>query len=547
MLHLLHHHGHDGAPVLVDVGAQPIDDARLRRRRTLAFAVLLVCCFTSVVDLTVTNLALPSIATDLHVGTGALQWVVDSYNLAIAGLLLVGGGLADRYGRKRIFLIGFTLFGLGCLAAAFSGGVGALVAARTVMGIGAAFVLTPSMAIISVLFPPDRRARAIAIWAIVGGLGIAVGPVIGGLLLDSFSWGSVFLINVPIVVVAVAVGIFVLPESRRPGLGRMDLTGAALSVIGLGALMFGIIEGPTRGWGSSLIIGSIVIGIATIAAFILWERRCPSPMFDVRILRRPAVAIGSLVLFVDFLSMTTMLFLVPNYLQSVRDMSVITTGFVLLAFAGSFALMSNVMPKLVVRFRPDRLAATGMVLAVVAAIVFAFAPTRGGAALIVVGLLVAGLSIAFMLTPSSTMIINGLPEEQAGEGSSLSMVARFVGATFGVAMAGTVFSVVFTDRVEDAAASAGVTFTPDMTSSFHNAVAAATKVGGETGRRIIATAHHAFDAGFAWAFGSVAVVSVLGLVAMVLVDRGGVEEATMIAVDTAEGEELVDREDVADD
>ena len=546
MLHLLHHHQHDGRVGVVDgvhdVGAaSEIDGTRAERRRRLAFAVLLVCCFATVVDLTVTNLALPAIATDLHVGTSALQWVVDAYNLAIAGLLLLGGGLADRFGRKRIFLLGFALFGVGCLIAAFSGSVAMLVGARAVMGVGAAFVLTPSMAIISVLFPPERRSRAIALWAVVGGLGIAVGPVIGGLLLDAFWWGSVFLINVPIVAVAVVLGIVVLPESTRPGAQRLDLIGAVLSAFGLATLVYGIIEGPSRGWGSPIIVGAILVGALVVVTFVLWELRAEAPMFDVRILKRPAVAIGAFVLFVDYVSMTSMLFLVPNWLQSVRHLSVITTGLVLLSFAVSFGVMSNLMPRFIARYRANHLMIVGLAFAIVDAVAFAIAPSFGGTGLVVVGFLVAGVSIAFMLTPSSTVIINALPEDKAGEGSSLSMLARFLGATFGVALAGTVFAIVFSSRVERAAARYGVTFTRDMTSSFHNAVAEADRLGGDVGRRIAAVAHEAFDAGFAWAFGVIAAVCLAGLVAMLVIDRriegDGQDE---VVVDTARGDLRVD-------
>lgn len=544
MLHVFHHHDPDGRPSVVDHGHGGSDTAHGgpvvigERQRRLAFAVLLVCCFAAVVDLTVTNLALPAIATDLHVGTGALQWVVDSYNLAIAGLLLLGGGLADRFGRKRVFLTGFTLFGVGCLVAAYSSSIGMLVGARAVMGVGAAFVLTPSMAIISVLFPPERRSRAISTWAIVGGLGIAVGPVVGGLLLDTFSWGSVFLINVPLVVLAVVAGVFVLPESTKPGAGPLDPVGAVLSVLGLGTLMFGIIEGPNRGWSSPLIVGTISIGLLLVVTFVLWELRRPSPMFDVRILRRTPVAIGSLVLFVDYVSMTSMLFLVPMYLQSVMGLSVVETGFVLLAFAASFGIMSNLVPRMIAHGTANRLMIVGLFLAVIEAIGFALAPAIGGTGLVVVGLLLAGPSIAFMLTPSSTVIINGLPDEKAGEGSSLSMLARFLGATFGVALSGTVFAIVFSSQVARSAEGFGLTFTRDMTSSFHTAVAESVRLGGAVGARIASVAHDAFDAGFAWAFGVVAALCAVGLIVMVVVDRRLAGESVGIAVVDSIDEDL---------
>lgn len=531
MLHLLHHHDRAGRPAVA-----PVDHVSTTRR-SIAFFVLLLCCFAAIVDLTVTNLALPAIATDLHVGVGALQWVVDAYNIAIAGLLLLGGGLADRFGRKRIFLLGFAIFGVGCLVASFAPTVGVLVAARAVMGTGAALVLTPSLAIIAVLFPPEERARAISIWAIVGGIGIAVGPVIGGLLLDHFWWGSVFLINVPLVVVAVIVGIVALPESRKPDAGRLDPVGAVLSVIGLGVFLFGIIEGPERGWGSPLIIGSIVVGALTVVAFFVWELRHDAPMFDVRILGIVEVSMGSFVLLLDYIVMTGMLFLVPSYLQSIEGISVVDTGFLLMPFALSFVAMSQFMPRLVARVRVSLLSTVGLAFGLAAMLTFVAAPHGGGTFTIVIGLLLAGVGIALMLTPSSTLIINGLPESKTGEGSSTSMLSRFLGACLGVAIAGTVFSMAFASRMESAAKSAGVDVPSDAVHSFHSAVADAGQMDGDAGRMLVRVAHGAFDDAFIWAFGSIAAVVAVGLVVMLVVDRrlkvGPTDE---IAVDDIDGE-----------
>lgn len=524
--HHLDHHASD-APDAVATATLPAAPGRLQgRRRSLAFGVLLLCCFAVVVDLTVTNLALPVIAADFRVGTGALQWVVDAYNLTLAGLLLLGGGLADRFGRKRIFLLGFALFGLGCLVAALAPSIGALVAARSLMGVGAAFVLTPSMAIIADLFPPEERGQAIAVWAIVGGLGIAVGPVVGGLLLSEFSWGSVFLINVPIVIVAVVLGLAVLPESVKPGEVHLDPIGAVLSVVGLATLMFGIIEGPVQGWGSPLIVGSIVVGLAVCWGFVVWELRRRQPMFDPRILRRPPIAVGALVLFTGYGTLMAMLFLVPNYLQSVQGLSVIATGFVLLAFAGTFAIVSNLMSRLTKRFGSTALINAGLGGSAVAAVGFAIAPSIGGTALIIVSLCIAGPSVAVLVTPATTLIINGLPDERAGEGSTLSMLSRFIGATVGVAVVGSVFSMIFAERISQTARAVGVALSGPTRNSFHAAIADADQIGGDVGRQLADAARGAFDVAFAGAFAVVGVVCLATLTAMVVIERRTRDGAT---------------------
>src|SRR4051812_4820621 len=248
------------------------------RRRRLALAVVCLCAFTTAIDITITNVALPFIAKDLKANTTSLQWVIDAYNIVLAGLLLLGGGLADRFGRKKVFLAGYAVFGIACAVAAFSSSTGELVAARALMGVGAAGVIAPALAILAVLFPPDERGPAVAAWAMFGAAGLAVGPIAGGLLLDHFWWGSVFLVNVPLVVLGVVVGIRAIPESRKPGAASLDVVGALLSVGALGSLLAGIIEGPVRGWGDPFTLGLLVGGVALTAAFARWELRSAAPM-----------------------------------------------------------------------------------------------------------------------------------------------------------------------------------------------------------------------------------------------------------------------------
>src|SRR5881227_1726255 len=202
----------------------PATDTPVRadgRSRQLALAVVCLCIFTITVDITITNVALPFIAKDLKANTTSLQWVVDAYNIVLAGLLLLGGGLADRFGRKLVFLAGYALFGLACALAAFSSSTGALIGARALMGVGAAGVIAPALAILAVLFKPEERGPAVAAWAMFGAAGLAVGPIAGGLLLDHFWWGSVFLVNLPLVVVGVVAGIAVIPESTKPNAGKL--------------------------------------------------------------------------------------------------------------------------------------------------------------------------------------------------------------------------------------------------------------------------------------------------------------------------------------
>ena len=262
------------------------------------------------------NVALPTLVRDLHATTTDLQWIVDAYIMVFAGLLLVAGSLADRVGRKSVFLAGLMAFAAGSTWAAFSGSVGMLIAARASMGIGGAMMMPSTLSIITDMFrDPAERQRAIGLWAATTGLGIALGPIVGGLLLARFWWGSVFLVNVPIAALGVACALPLIPDSRNPAAVRPDVAGALMSIAGLGLVLWSLIEAPTRGWSSPLVIGAGSGGLAVLAIFAAWERASSHPMLNVRFFRRrrfsAAVSSVGLVMFGLFGA----LFVLTQYLQ----------------------------------------------------------------------------------------------------------------------------------------------------------------------------------------------------------------------------------------
>src|SRR6187200_667470 len=301
-------------------------------------------------DMTIVNVALPDISNDLDAGIGELQWVLDAFLVSLAGLLLVGNGLADRFGRRRVFLSGFVGFAVASVLAAASQAVGELIAARALMGVAAACVMPPALSLLAVLFPPGERPKALGIWAAVGGLGLAVGPVVGGVLIDVASWRWVFLVNVPFVLVAAPLGLRWLPESRRPGAPPLDLPGAALSVVALTGIVFALIEGVDAGWTSAAVIWAAVVGIAAAVAFFAVEVRRAHPLFDVRVLVRARVTAGALAILKCYIATLGMLFLLPQYVQYVQDGSALASGLQVAPFGLGLGVFAAVSGRLAARY-----------------------------------------------------------------------------------------------------------------------------------------------------------------------------------------------------
>jgi MFS family permease len=261
-------------------------------KRWWGLGVICVAMFLSAIDMTIVNVALPDMSNDLDAGIGELQWVLDGFLVSLAGLLLVGSGLADRFGRRRVFLAGFVGFAAASVLTAAAQSVGEVIAGRVLMGVAAACVLPPALSLLAVLFPPELRPKALGVWSAVAGLGLALGPVVGGALVDVAGWAWVFLVNVPFVLVAAPLGLRWLPESRRPGTPSLDLSGAALSTVALTGIVFALIEGVDAGWTTPAVLVAAALGVAAGVAFFAVELRRSQPLFDVRVLARARVAAG---------------------------------------------------------------------------------------------------------------------------------------------------------------------------------------------------------------------------------------------------------------
>jgi EmrB/QacA subfamily drug resistance transporter len=433
--HLVRHVRHDDEAVGTD-------------RRKLGLVVLCGAMFISAVDTTIVNIALPDISEDLNAGVGELQWVLDGFLVCLAGTLLVGSGLADRFGRRRVFLAGFAGFAATSVLAALAQTPAQLIGARVLMGATAACVLPPALSLIAVMFTPEERPGALAIWASVAGVGLSLGPVLGGILVPSVGWQAVFLVNVPFAIAAVPLGIRALPESTRPGAPPLDLLGAVLSIVALASIVFTLIEGVDAGWTSPEVLTTAVLGVGGGIAFVRIELRRRYPLFDVRVLTRRAVIAGAVVIVAMYIAFLGVLFLLPQYLQYVHDRSTLTTALILCPLG--FATIATA------RYNERVLAALGM-RAVLAGGCAAMAGSiallllLGSTTSVVVVMLsmgVFGAIIPLTIAPATAVIMDDVGEEKAGDGGAVNQLARQVGGALGVAIIGSVFAGVYADRVD---------------------------------------------------------------------------------------------------
>ncbi|MBO4204938.1 MFS transporter [Micromonospora echinofusca] len=482
-------------------------------RRWAILGVLVVSLLVVVLDNTILNVALRTLADPVHglgASQGELEWAINSYTLVFAGLLFSFGVLGDRTGRKRFLLIGLAVFGLGSLLSAYAQSPAQLITARSLMGVGGAAIMPVTLSIISNVFDPRERARAIGVWSGAVGLAVAIGPILGGALLERYWWGSVFLINVPVVLAGLVLVGLLVPESRDPRPGRVDVLGVLLSVVGLVALSYGIIDGGEHGFGRPVVWASIAVGLAVLAWFIVHERRSDHPSLDVTLFRVPRFAAPVAMIGLIFFAAMGVMFFSSFYLQLVRGYSPLQTGLLFLPFALAQLVFAPRSAAMVRRYGGRAVSAVGLCLAVVGLGTFAFVGVDTPIWLVGAAFFVQGVGMANVMPPAMESIMSALPREKAGVGSAVSNTIRQVAAALGVAVLGSVLAAVY--RGEIAATTAGLPAGARNAAdeSLAGAYAAAGRLGAD-GATLIDAANTAFVDAMHWAGALSAVVAALGV------------------------------------
>ncbi|WP_345659293.1 MFS transporter [Streptomyces venetus] len=434
--------------------ASPRIPEAVHRRRWAILGVLMLSLLIVVLDNSILNVAIKTISTPAPTGLGAtqseLEWAINAYTLVFAGLLFTAGLLGDRLGRKKVLLGGLLVFGLGSAFAAFSGSPGELITFRAVMGLGAAFVMPATLAVLMNVFERDEQPKAIGIWAGGVGLAIAIGPITGGVLLDHFWWGSVFLINVPIVLLALALMLWLVPDSRDPHPGRIDPVGVVLSVVGLVLLVYGIIKGgQLADFGDVTVLSTIGAGLAVLVAFVVFEKRSDHPSIDVTYFKNKVFSAAIAAIALVFFALMGVTFFSVFYTQSVRGYSPLQTGLLMLPLAAAQMIFAPRARLLVDRFGNKATTTAGML--VIAAMLAAFATLDADTPIWILEVVffLMGTGMAHIMTPVSVVIMQALPREKAGSASALSNTFRQVGGALGIAVLGSVLSTAYRTGIED--------------------------------------------------------------------------------------------------
>ncbi len=384
------------------------------------------------------NVTLPTLSRDLHATTSELQWVVAIYSLVFAGLLFTTGALGDRYGRKGALQSGLLLFLVAAGLAARSNAMWQLIACRAVMGAAAALIMPSTLSILINVFPANERAKAIAIWASFTGAAGAIGPVVSGWLLGHFWFGSVFLVNVPIILVALVAGFFLVPDSRDPEEASLDPVGAILSIIGIVALVYGLIEAPDKGWSSTMTLGAFGLSVIVLTIFALWELRVENPMLDIRYFRNPSFSVGTGGMILVFLGMYGVLFLITQYFQLVLNLDPLQAALRTLPMSPIMLIVAPMTPRLTRRFGVSRTVGAGMVLVSIGLLMFAGIGLHTPYIYIAACLTPFVVGLALSMSPMTSAIMSAVPSRRAGAGSAMNDAARELGAALGVAILGSI-------------------------------------------------------------------------------------------------------------
>jgi len=444
----------------------------------MVLAVLALSLVVIGMDNTILNVALPTLVRDLNATASELQWIVDSYVLVFAGLLLTMGALGDRFGRKLALMSGMAVFAFASAGSAWAGTPELLIATRAAMGIGAALIMPSTLSIITDIFPPNERGRAIAVWAAIAGLGIVAGPVIGGWLLEHYWWGSVFLVNLPIVTLAIVAGYALVPESRDPQATPLDPLGAVLSIAGLSALVFGIIEAPENGWTDGVTLLALGTAVGFLIVFVAWELRCKHPMLRISFFKDPRFSAASAAITLVFFALFGTIFILTQHLQFVLGYSALEAGFRVTPIA-TMVIGAPLAARAVERIGTKAVVTAGLTAVATALWLVSGVGIASGYASLGWALALMGLGMGATMAPATDSIMGSLPLAKAGVGSAMNDTTRMVGGALGVAVIGSVLSSSYGEAIAPAVSN----LPPSAASAASDSVGAALGVAGRIGPR----------------------------------------------------------------
>ncbi|MEO6469866.1 MAG: MFS transporter [Acidimicrobiia bacterium] len=491
------------------------------RRRWAILVVLCVSLLIIVLDNSILNVAIPTLIRELNASNSQVQWMVDSYTLVFAGLLLTMGAIGDRYGRRGALQMGYVLFGLGSSASAFATSADQLIATRAFMGIGGALIMPATLSIITNVFPPQERGKAIGVWAGTAGIGVALGPLTGGFLLAHFYWGSIFLVNIPIVIFGLIAGFLLIPTSKDPSAPRLDPVGAVLSVAALTAIVYALIEAPDRGWTAPLTLGVLGGGLVLGAVFVWWEQRSDHPMLDVSFFRNPRFSAANAAITLTFFAMFGSIFLLTQYLQFTLGYSPLESGVRMLPYAGTMMVIAPLSSKVVERFGSKRTIATGLGLAAIALVLMGSLSVNTEYIDIAWRFVILAAGMALVMAPATDSVMGSVPLAKAGVGSAVNDTTRQVGGALGVAIIGSIVSSVYGSKVGDFFAGKPVpkAAVEGAKNSLGGAIAVSKNLAGQPipgakqlAAGLVDTANQAFVEAFRWGTRVGAVVLALGVI-----------------------------------
>jgi EmrB/QacA subfamily drug resistance transporter len=487
-------------------------DPLVHRRRWWILLVLIVALFTVNLDNTIINVALPTLARVFSADMSQLQWIIDGYVLPFAGLLLAAGALGDRFGRRRVMLVGLVLFGAGSAASAFAPSAEALILLRAVMGVGGALIVPSTLSVTATVFSIEERPKAIGIWTAVAGLGIVAGPVLAGWMLQHLAWGSIFLMNVPVVAIAIAGTLAIVPEGRSPDTAPLDLPGVLLSIGGLASLIYAVIEAPSNGWTSPEDLASFGLAAALMVAFVARERMTPEPLIDVRLLARPAFGSAVLAVLLTSFGLFGSMFFLSQYLQGVLGFGTMDTGFSILPLAVAIAIFSPGGMVLARVIGTRVTVAAGMAAVAAGLLVMHQAGTHDSYPLVAATLFLVGAGMGAAMSPLTVVMIRALPRSKQGVASAINSTARELGGALGVAILGSLSAPVYAAGVRPATGQLPAEAATAVGDSLAGAGAVAGFLPGPQAEALMGVARAAFVDGMGVAVLAGAIVAMAGAV-----------------------------------